>query len=201
MLFSSDNYEDIHRYYRNTFVKFKEMGDRLFYIRDVGHDLVRGTDEDGTEFELYLNHDNPYEVDYVLPNKSYFQFAKRACLLQRIPAKQYRRGICSENVRLVALSRTGGLSTVELNFESLKAFVTKQAFPSIKTILLQKSKPLSVALSQRFAFVPETGHIYADQTAVAIVDKKEKKITILKPIFRKEIEVLVEGVDMEIVNV
>jgi hypothetical protein len=200
MRFSSDNYEDIQRYYRSTYVKFQECGERLFYIRDVHHEIVRGTDEDGTEFELYLNHDDPYEVDYVLPNKSYFQFAKRACMLQRIPAKQYRRGICTENVRLTALTKTGGLSNVELSFASLKAFVSKQAFPSIKTVLTMKNKPLSVAISPRFAFVPETGDIFADQLRVAVVNKKEQKITILQPVFRKEVEALVEGIQMEMIH-
>lgn len=199
MLFSSANYEDIHRYYRCTYVKFKEMGDRLFYIRDVGAHLVRGTDEDGTEFELYLNHEHPYEVDYVLPHKSYFQLAKRACMLQRVPAKQYRRGVCNENTRLTAIGKTGNLVNVEIGFDALKAFVSKQAFPSIKTILLMKNKPLSVALSPRFAFVPETGQILADQLSVAIVDKKAGVVTINREIFRPEVLKFVNDLNMEIV--
>ena len=199
MLFTSDNYEDIHRYYRCTYVKFKEMGERLFYIRDVGHSLVRGTDEDGTEFELYLNHDNPYEVDYVLPHKSYFQYAKRACMLQRIPAKQYRRGLCAENTRLTALGKAGGLVNVDIGFDVLKAFVSKQAFPSIKTILTMKNKPLSVALSPRFAFVTEPGLIVADQLTVATVDKKQQQVTIHQKIFRPEIMNLIKDLNMEVV--
>jgi len=199
MLFSTANYEDIHRYYRCTYVKFKEMGDRLFYIRDVGHSQVRGTDEDGTEFELYLNHDDPYEVDYVLPHKSYFQYAKRACMLQRVPAKQYRRGLCAENTRLTAIGKTGNLVNIDIGFDVLKAFVTKQAFPSIKTVLTMKNKPLSVALSPRFAFAPEPGLIIADQLTVATVDKKQQKVTIHREIFRPEVLKFVNDLNMEIV--
>lgn len=199
MLFSTANYEDIHRYYRCTYVKFKEMGDRLFYIRDVNHSIVRGTDEDGTEFELYLNHDDPYEVDYVLPHKSYFQYAKRACMLQRVPAKQYRRGLCAENTRLTAIGKTGNLVNIDIGFDVLKAFVTKQAFPSIKTVLTMKNKPLSVALSPRFAFAPEPGLIIADQLTVATVDKKQQKVTIHREIFRPEVLKFVNDLNMEIV--
>lgn len=198
MQFNTQNWEDINRYYRNTYVKFKETGDTLFYIRDVRPEGVRGTDENGTEFELCLNFDDPYEVDYVLPNKSYFQFAKRACLLQRIPAKQYRRGVCSDNVRITALTRTGGLSDVNVTFDSLKAFVSKQAFPSLRTVLLQKSKPLSVALSPRFAYVPDMGVVYCDQTAVAQINRKDKTIMVLRPIFKPEIMKLIEGTDLEL---
>jgi hypothetical protein len=197
MQFNSYNWEDIQRYYRHTFLKFKETGDTLFYIRDVRPDRVTGTDQDGTEFALHLNYDDPYEVDYILPNKSYFQYAKRACMLQRIPAKQYRRGICADNVRITGLSKTGGLAAIEVDFEALKAFVSKQAFPSLSTVLLQKQKPLSVALSPRFAFVPVGGFLFCDQTCVAQVDSKRKTLTILHPIFKPEIEKLVEGCNLE----
>ena len=200
MQFNSYNFEDIHRYYRHTYVKFKETGDTLFYIRDVSVEAVTGTDQDGTEFKLFLNYDDPYEVDYVLPNKSYFQFAKRACMLQRIPAKQYRRGVCADNVRITGLSKTGGLTAIEVNFESLKAFVSKQAFPSLRTVLLQKSKPLSIALSPRFAFVPEPGYLFCDQTCVAQISKKDKTIRILHNIFKPEIETLIAGAELEILQ-
>jgi hypothetical protein len=200
MQFNSYTWEDIHRYYRHTYVKFKETGDTLFYIRDVNVESVAGTDQDGTEFKLFLNYDDPYEVDYVLPNKSYFQFAKRACMLQRIPAKQYRRGVCADNVRITGLSKTGGLTAIDVNFESLKAFVSKQAFPSLRTVLLQKSKPLSIALSPRFAFVPEAGYLFCDQTCVAQIDKRAKTIRILHNIFKPEIEALIAGAELEILK-
>ena len=197
MQFNSYNWEDIQRYYRHTFIKFKETGDTLFYVRDVSLSKVAGTDENGTEFALHLNYDDPYEVDYILPNKSYFQYAKRACMLQRIPAKQYRRGICSDNVRITGLSKTGGLVAIEVTFDALKAFVSKQAFPSLNTVLLQKSKPLSVALSPRFAYIPVGGFLFCDQTCVAQIDAKAKKYTILHQIFKPEIEKLIEGCNLE----
>jgi hypothetical protein len=200
MQFNTETWEDIQRYYRQTYLKFKETGDTLFYIRDVRPDKVTGTDENGTEFALHLNYDDPYEVDYILPNKSYFQYAKRACMLQRIPAKQYRRGICADNVRITGLSKTGGLVAIDVTFDSLKAFVSKQAFPSLSTVLMQKQKPLSVALSPRFAFVPVGGFLFCDQTCVAQVDAKAKTILILHSIFKPEIENLIEGCKLEIIN-
>lgn len=199
MMFIPSNYEDINKYYRHTFVKFKETGDTLYYIRDVNHHLIRGTDQDGTEFELYLSNEHPYEVDYVLPNKSFFQLAKSACLLQRIPAKQYRRGLCHENTRITRIGKAGNLVALDLSFDVLKAFVAKQQFPSLKTILLQKAKPVSIALSPRFAYVPDANAIFADTTAVAFVDKKEKTILMIHPIFKPEIQELAKNTDLEFV--
>lgn len=198
MMFVPMYAEDISKYYRHTYVKFKETGDTLYYIRDVNHRMIRGTDQDGTEFELYLSDDHPYEVDYVLPNKSFFQLAKSACLLQRIPAKQYRRGLCSENTRITRIGKTGNLVSLDLSFDVLKAFVSKQTFPSLATVLMKKA-PVSVALSPRFAYVPEIGAILADLNIVAYVDKKEKKIKMVHQIFKPEVQELAKNTDMEIV--
>lgn len=199
MMFVPQFADDINKYYRNTFVKFKETGDTLYYIRDVSHRMIRGTDQDGTEFELYLSDEHPYEVDYVLPNKSFFQLSKSACLLQRIPAKQYRRGLCPENTRVTRIGKTGNLVSMDLSFDVLKAFVAKQSFPSLATVLLQKSKPISVALSPRFAYVPEVGLIVADTTPIAAIDKKEKTILMLHNIFKPEVQELVKNTDLEFV--
>lgn len=199
MMFVPSAAEDINKYYRHTFVKFKETGDTLYYIRDVGHRLIRGTDQDGTEFELYLSDDHPYEVDYVLPNKSFFQLANSACLLQRIPAKQYRRGLCGENTRLTRIGKTGNLVGLDLSFDALKAFVAKQTFPSLSSVLMKKCKAVSLALSPRFAYVPVNGAIFADLHAVAIVNKKDKTINMLHSIFKPEIEELAKNTDMVIV--
>src|SRR5687767_7922141 len=105
MLFLPSNVDDINRYYRNTYVKFKETGDRLMYISDVNsHRIVGQADTGGDgppeEFVIYLSEAHPYEIDYVLPHKSFFQAADKAVLLSRIPAKQYQRGISQHNTSL-----------------------------------------------------------------------------------------------------
>ena len=142
--------------------------------------------------------DHPYEVDYVLPNKSFFQLSKSACLLQRIPAKQYRRGLCNENTRITRIGKTGNLVSLDLSFDVLKAFVSKQTFPSLATVLIKKA-PISVALSPRFAYVPEISAILADLNIVAYVDKKEKKINMVHQIFKPEVQELAKNTEMEIV--
>jgi hypothetical protein len=190
MIFTTGNWDDINRYYKSTYVKFTEMGDKLFYIRHVNPTSVTGCDEDGTEFELYLDDEHPYEVDYVLPNKSFFQHHKRAVLLQRVPAKQYQRGISVNNVRLTSLAKTGGLSTLDIGFEILKSFVTKQTYLSLETAVKNTGRYVPVALSPRMAYVPDASYIYVDTTPVASLDKKTKSITMLAPIFRNEVTAL-----------
>ncbi|CAB4132756.1 hypothetical protein UFOVP249_8 [uncultured Caudovirales phage] len=198
MIFSSSNHEDINRYYRNTFVKFKETGDTLYYIRQVSREVVRGTDETGTEFELWLSDEHPYEVDYILPNKSYFRYKKRACMLMRIPARQYQRGLSAGNTRVQSMGRSGGTTLVELDFPLLMSFVSKQKFLKIDQAVLNKARDHSIVLSSRFAYLPDTKTIYADHIAVASVIPEEQKIVVRHPIFLPELKSLASNTNYQV---
>lgn len=199
MQFKRSNWEDISRYFKQTFVKFKETGDKLFYIRNVRSDVVEGMEKDSCPFELYLWEDQPYEVDYVLPHKSFFQYAKRAVLLERIPAKQYQRGLSSGNTKLRALGRDGTTTNLDLSFDTLGAFVEKQPWMSLTDAVANKVKNYSVVLSPRMAYIPFTNTIYVDMLAVATVNKKAKTVYINHPIFKPEIAELVKGTEFTIV--
>lgn len=201
MIFSPNVHDDINRYYRNTYVKFKETGDKLFYIRDVNHTMVRGIDDEQTEFELYLSEEHPYEVDYVIPHKSFFQYKTRACLLQRHPAKQYQRGLSNGNTRIHSLTRSGGVTDVEVSFEVLKAYVAKQSFPSFDKGITSKGKFISVALSPRFAYVPEVKQIFVDMLPVATVDHPNHKIQVFHSVFMPELKALAADSIFEVVHV
>jgi len=199
MIFTSSNYEDIARYYRNTYVKFKEMGDKLFFIRRVDGYSVTGQDEDGQEFELFLSDEHPYEVDYILPRKSFFQYGKRAALLQRIPAKQYQRGISSGNTSVVSLNNQGGVAKHEIGFETLRPFVTKQKYLALDEAIQNKARNISVVLSPRFAYIPAVKFLFVDTKPVASVDLKEKTITLSHPIFKNEVEQLCKNTVYKVV--
>lgn len=190
MQFIPENRDDIGRYYRGTYVKFRETGDALFYVKHVGEDKVSGVGSEGTPFELLLHADFPYEVDYILPRKSYFQYGQYACLLQRIPAKQYQRGISEGNTVIQTLGNGNG--QVGITFDSLGAFVAKQAFLSLSQALEEKDKT-SVVLSPRLGFICATRKIFADTKAIGQVKLKEKTIQSYHKLFRPELEALAQG--------
>lgn len=191
MIFVASVWDDINRYYKNTYVKFKETGERLFYIRKVDQYAVTGQDEDGTEFELCLSDEHPYEVDYILPNKSFFQAQKRAVMLQRIPAKQYQRGISAQNTQLCSINKAGGLAKHDIGFDLLKLFVNKQTYTNFTDAVRNKERNISTVLSSRMAYVPEVGMIFVDFVPVATVDKKAQTVSMTRPIFRAEVEKIV----------
>lgn len=184
MIFVPNAAGDIERYYLNTWVKLSEFGDKLFFIQYCDASKVTGEDDNGDYFELLLDEDYPYSVDYVLPHKSVFQWKDRAVMLQRIPARQYRRGLCSGNTQIVDC-QTG--ERVVLSKNLLKAFVNKQRFSPFSAAFAAKSKMKSVALSPRMWFQRASGMVYIDFTQVAKYDYETKKITMIKPIFLPEI--------------
>ena len=199
MIFQSSNWEDISRYYRNTYVKFKETGERLFFIRRVDAYSVTGTDEDGTEFELFLGDDHPYEVDYILPRKSFYQWGKKACLLQRIPAKQYQRGTSNGNTSITSINKAGGVGKHEVSFDSLKPYVTKQKFPALDEAIANKARNQSVVLSPCIAYAAEARAFFIDHRAIAYLDKPTRSINMTVPIFRNEMEAIAQGSHFKVV--
>jgi hypothetical protein len=149
MFFTRSSVSDIEKYYCKTYVKFKEFGDRLFWINRVLDDRVVGHDQDEQEFELMLADEYPYEVDFILPNRAVFQYKDRALLLQRVPMRQYKRGLCEQNIQVVDTT-TG--SKMDFGFPLLKAFVTKQRyFTFTEAIQRKNSKTKGYALNSRMS--------------------------------------------------
>lgn len=191
MIFKQENVQDISRYYKNTYIKLRETGDVLYYIRNVDHSRVIGSDQDGNEFELWLDDEFPYEVDYILPNKSVFQYGSFAMRLQRTPAKQYQRGISEGNTVVQRLSSQGTWQTQDFGFEVLKAFVTKQKYLTISEAMQNPKGLSSIALSNRFSFLPKGKAILCDQIQVAKLT--QGKFQVLQPVFMNDVLELVQG--------
>lgn len=187
MQFKSENYDDIKKYYLGTYIKVKEYGDLLFRIDRVERTSVSGQVEDGREFVLYMNQDDPYEIDYVLPHKSFFQFGKDACQLYRIPARQYRRGLCGDNTRIARVEEGGKQERLDgLDFESLKAFVAKQPFVTLSKAVSKECNDFnSVVLTPRMMYHRGRKSIYIDFTEVASV--QGNVVTMKHPIFKAEV--------------
>ena len=187
MLFVPSVRSDIQKYYMNTFLKFKETGDLLLYLTGVDNYSITGQVEDGRDFKLYMAEDTPYEVDYILPHKSFFQYGQHAVMLQRIPAKQYFRGISPENTS-VTYKKPGQEipSPLPLSFEILKAFVQKQKFLKLSEALTADLS--SCVLGSRMMYMRANKTIYIDFHPVAKLASNNKHIVMYAPIFQEDIK-------------
>jgi len=183
MRFSPSVWRDIERYYLNTWVKFQEFGDRLFYIERVTESEVTGIDQERNEFLLALAEEEPYTLTYVLPHRAVFQYEGNAMLLQRIPARQYKRGLSAENTGIRLVTTTGNL---DMRIEYLIAYVNKQNYPSLKDAIFSSNKKRSVALGGRFSFDKVSQSIFLDTRPIARYFRDEKILRVLS-LFRNEI--------------
>jgi hypothetical protein len=185
MKFQSANYEDIKRYYLGCYIKVQEHGDLLFSVDRVNRNSVEGRLDDGRDFIIYMDDENPYEIGYVLPHKSFFQFGYDAWQLYRVPARQYFRGLNSHNTRISCINSMGEHEDWEggFGFEILKAFVKKQPFMSLSSAL--KADNNSTVLTPRMVYHNKLRCIFVDFEKVAEVNGNN--IRLLKPVFKSEI--------------
>lgn len=183
MLFTTSSAQDIDKYFRGSYVKFKEFDDRLFLIKDVSGRTVTGVDQDDQEFTLYLSNQHPYEVDYILPNRAVFQYKDKAVMLQRIPARQYKRGLCSDNTQILSLE-TG--ERLPVSFAVLKAFVTKQQYFTFAEAIRRKGKAKSFALNSRMSYFYSSNSIHVDAQPIGHYSKESKKLFI-HPLFVEDV--------------
>lgn len=173
MELTSSNWQDIQKYYENSYVKLREFGDRIFYIDKVNRDEVYFRDENDEAGVIYLHDAAPYSLDMVLPNKAMYQMGDEAYLLQRVPARQYHRGITPQNCKISRL-RSNGFTTHSLSFQSLQGYANKPLYRPLEEVIGRSTG--SEAISPRFAYNAANKSIYCDQKVVAVVDKTKKEI-------------------------
>lgn len=171
MDFTSSNHQDIDRYYRGCYVKFEERGDKLHVIEKITPDYVEGKNEDGDNFRILLSDNNPYQMKFVLPKKSLFLYKNSIFILEKVPAKQFKRGIADSNVTLFNLEKS---QYYPLCFDALKAYVNKKACVSFKEAFKNKRPSM---LSDRMWYYPEAGKLFLDRVPIYWYNKVTKELT------------------------
>jgi hypothetical protein len=182
MEFSSSNSGDISRYYKGCFVKFKERGEVLHRIENITSQFVEGINEEGKTFRVELRNEDPYIMSFVLPQKSIFKYRASLYLLEKIPAKQFKRGISDENTKITNLLSG---EKAHLSFGILKAYTNKQFQTSLTKAF--KTKEATSILTSRFWYKRDSKSLYLDAKVIAQFDDNYKHIFILDS-FKEEVE-------------
>jgi hypothetical protein len=187
MICTSSNWEDIRRYFSDTYVKFKEYGDRLFFIQHVDPSVISGYDEDEVRFDLYLSDSKPYTLDYILPSKATFQYKNQAYMLHRIPARQYRRGLCQDNTNIIRLHDG---QKMPIDFDILKAFVNKPVYSTLGQAL--KATKGTHTISSRMWYNTANNQLFLDLKRVGIYDKANETL-MLSPVLHEDVAKLMSS--------
>lgn len=193
MKFCADNAKDIDKYFRNSYMKFPSLaGDTVHYIEHVSSNEVRGKmmqDGEKVPFVFHLYPDGSStapEIEFIMPKKSFFNTPQGACLLYRIPARQYRKGVCPDNTAINLMQPNGGFSTQDITFELLTLYVGKQSFDKFA------EQDKSYAVSRRMAVAP-TGLLFLDKTRIGSINYSERLIHVNQQMFVPEVEAIVKA--------
>lgn len=186
MLLTSQNVEDIQKYFGGTYIKIPEYGDLICYVDKVLPEalLLRDAEENPLALELdgATTGKKEYNLEYIIPKKTYFQYEDCAYFLTRIPAKQWKKGISKSNTQIFKL--TGNtFKSLGIDFKILTAYTNKHEYPSV----FYMDNYDSLALSSRLALDCYSKNIYCDTCVIGKYDPKEE-LVFVKKLFEKEVK-------------
>jgi len=170
MKISSENYEDIKRYYYRTFIKLKETEDIIWLVKDLNPAQVKLVDVH--ENEVFIDLSEEYEIEYAIPARTVFQRGSAAFCLVRNPAKQYMRGLSKENTMFMRLA---GRQFTPMSFDinAVQDFVNKPVYN--KLLDVRDDEYDSVALSPNLSISSE-GHMFAGLSRVGKISWAKKEL-------------------------
>lgn len=182
-----NNEDDCRKYYEETFVQFKEEGlDKLFFVLSVGdgHMFVRQVQDDGAlgSETIGVNIENGYNMDFILPRKACFNHHKRSLFLSRIPEKQWKKGIHSQNTIMMYLSAVGDWRKLPFSAQYLIRYISKNAWKHCDNLELTTE---SMALNTRLS-LSANGYVFLDRTYVGLYNRGENTIK-CHPLVHKEV--------------
>lgn len=186
MFINSQNFDDVKKYFQHTYVKFKETGDHIWHIDTVSPNEIICSDKNKEEVGIDLQ--IGYNLEYILPRKATFQFGDYAVMLYRIPARQWKKGLCKANTCFSTLTGEGTWTTAAFDINLIEGFVNKPSYYSLENALSAFKQPefKSAALTPRIALT-HTGKVFIDNILVGKVEFASKQL-LCKKIFKPELQ-------------
>lgn len=188
MFINSQNFDDVKKYFQHTYVKFAETGDHIWHVDTVSPNEIICTDKNKEQVGIDLN--IGYNLEYILPRKAIFQFGNEAVMLSRIPARQWKKGMCKANTAFHILNSEGTWMALNFDIHMIEGFVNKPSYYPVDLAVKELSKEsvdhvASVALNPRMA-ICHSGKLFVDNVLVGKISFKEKTL-LCKKIFKPEI--------------
>lgn len=192
------NADDWRQRYSRTYGWFKptEGSKKLVYIKDTGPRVVFST-PDGNEFFANLN--QGVEFEFLPITRGWFYTRNGgANLLQRVPAKQYARGITKANTMVSRLKTDGTIGTdgtidftlLEDVFVSPPKYSWEQFFAGVS----------SCFIPSKFFLISRYGPVYMYDTFIGRWGRENNLIKLESPLFQQELSDALRrvGVTMEV---
>lgn len=181
--FTTKDAADFKQRYQGTFGYFRK-GEKKTLVRledivTAGSKQVQFVTKDG--IKCYLKPDSDDDTvgfEFIPPKRGYHNTTEGAFLLTRIPARQYLRGICSRNTKILSVYGTQkaiGFDSLHLLFEC--PITPKEMWDKILT-QKQGSVERSVALSGQFAVSLDHKEIYCLGEPIGKIAEEAGSLTV-----------------------
>lgn len=151
--------QDFRRRWENTYVwlKMKQHGiETLVYVRQVEQDLSKiGVLhlESANYGSITINlGSSDHSLLFRYPRSGVFQHGQYAAQYRRRPARQWRRGICTDNSTVISTTRALTGTRIGIDLASLQSAFNHKTFSKEGGLaLLNEQKARSVALENNFS--------------------------------------------------
>ena len=179
--FLSQNAGDFRQRYEGTYGFYRdENGKRMLAkLNSISERVCIFVDARGIEYNLNADSTKDIGFEFIPPKSGYFNTDKGALFVQRVPARQFSRGINQRNTGISLLS-AGSHFKQEISFPLMVSIyeqskTAKESFPDF----LKKAIP-SWAVTSQFC-LDHGSYIWVYQEAIGQwAHKKEKFIVTLK---------------------
>lgn len=182
--FLSTNAGDFKQRYKGTYGFFHRDGKSTLVRLDTV-DLERRRvvfiDRRGNDFTLNMNHDDNIGFSFLAPKCQWHNTEFGPLICQRIPQKQYRRGICENNTTLIGANG----ERMGISFETLNAVFVE---PWDLEKAMTKDQ---FAVSPQFMVDLSRKRIKCNQFVIGAIGKNSKNVFQVtlddKDLFRQEV--------------
>lgn len=172
--FQSRSFRDFTQRYADTYGWFLAPSNKkvLVKLASIGETYLKFIDSKGTSYTANADKGNFFE--FIPLEKSLYTFLDRLILVQRVPARQWRRGIHHQNTTIFFVGeRMGG--GLDVDFEVLEhIFKPNHHKESLERFLEGKTK--NVAINAMFGVAGNNLYVYNrvigtfDKTRLALSD-------------------------------
>lgn len=179
---TSSNHQDFRARYQGTYGYYVDPYTSKRLPVFVGNcNQHRVTFNDITGRELHVNVDAGIEFEFIPVDRGFFQVNKEVFYLERVPARQWKRGICNENTRAYTLD--GALRNIAANYLEI---ITNMLPINCQSGWLLSKDGYPAALSKHFA-ISAANVLYFYNKEIGTVDHATNTIKLNNDMLLQEV--------------
>lgn len=185
--FERKGWRDFSQRYAGTYGWYhSDSGNKILVrVTEVDESSVRFEDKNGIAYSALCDKGNVFEF-LPLERAVYNLVNDDVVISERVPARQWKRGICRENTSFQSLSKTGG--RMDFSFGLLEEVFSQRPNLFYLDSFLE-DKRQNVALNSMISFVGINVCVY--NRVVGNVNKKAGEILVTNKIYLQEIRDIV----------